>query len=100
MLVDSRVLLLRFCRFGLAFLRIVPLDLCKSNFARFPHFTSLVIQYFAPTRLLPWPRPLHGAPWDLPSNLEGRVRGWVRRNGSPFHPGHIHAYVSREPTGQ
>ena len=50
MLVDSRVLLLRFCRFGLAFLRIVPLNLCKSNFARFPHFTSLVIQEFLQRR--------------------------------------------------
>src|SRR5258706_3134263 len=43
-LVDPRVLLLRFCRFGLAILRIVPLNLCKGNLARFPHFLSLVVQ--------------------------------------------------------
>src|SRR5258706_2797434 len=45
-LVDPRVLLFRFCRFGLAFLRIVPLNLCKSNLARFPHFLSLIVQEF------------------------------------------------------
>src|SRR5258706_9954582 len=43
-LVDPRVLLLRFWRFGLAILRIVPLNLCKSNLARFPHFLSLIVQ--------------------------------------------------------
>src|SRR5258706_1392586 len=38
--VGPRVLLLRFCRLGLALLRIV----CKSNLARFPHFPSLIVK--------------------------------------------------------
>src|SRR5258706_14594946 len=103
-LVDPRVLLLRLYRFGVAFLRIVPLNLCRSNLARFPSLpvsrrsrTPSTSVYSAPTRLLPWPRPLE---WNLPSNLEGRVRGWVRQKGSSFDPCHIQDHVSREQTVQ
>ena len=45
--------------------------------------TLSTLVHFASTRLLPWSRPLHGERWELPSNLEGRVRGWVRQKGSP-----------------
>src|SRR5258706_12345851 len=87
-LVDPRVLLLRLYRFGVAFLRIVPLNLCRSNLARFPSLpvsrrprTPSTSVYSSPTSILPWPWPLE---WNLPFTYNGRVVGWERPNVSSY----------------
>src|SRR5258706_4986810 len=73
-LVDPRVLLLRFCRFG-SELSHVPLTSRLSSFRNSFNVGILCIDEIA--------RPLHDERWDLPSNLEGRARRWIRQKGSP-----------------
>src|SRR5258706_8851808 len=74
MLVDPRVLPLRFCRFG-SELSHVSLTSRLSSFRNSFNVGILCIDEIA--------RPLHGERWDLPSNLEGRARRWIRQKGSP-----------------